>query len=822
MSLRASGRRFIALSIVWIAIAVFNQDAAAQDARADPPRGRILGAVASADSGSPLASVAVTIRSAADSAVVTGVLTGRDGKFRIDGLEAGEYIVHVSVIGYASHVVEDVALTAAAPTADLGVLELDPSAVELDAIEARAERAPVVMEIDRTVYATKDMPAASGGTADDLLRQVPELEVDIDGNVSLRGQRAAIHINGRPAPLRDDALTNFLRQMPADRVGKVEVIPNPSARHDPEGMGGIVNLVLDEGADLGLSGSLSVSGSTPRGSNAVNGRLAYQRGRLTLFGGGGLSRNDYLRDMVDVRRNLLSSPVTSLEQEGRQGSDQKVGMLDLTAEVKVGARTTAWLNGVAYLWNARNDASILYGLFDNTRSVLDRYDRITALDEDYTVSDFAVGFKHSIVPQRHELTVDLRRNRFGSEGSTSVDRLSKLPGIASLDELLLTGVDIGRSDLTLRVDYSRPWGPSGRLDIGLNVLNRTHDDESLQELFANGGTDAEWQAHSVFVYDESFQTLYVSALQTFGKLGVQVGVRAERAATDFTLRVTDERFDDAYRTVFPNVNVSWDAGDGRQARLSYSKRIARPAAELLNPYSPSNDPLNRHVGNPYLGPSYAHSFGLDLSQIGAKGTLRLSPYYRRTVDGWESIKTVDEAGVSTVSFQNTACYETLGTSLTASLQPIGRLSGSANINVFHASINARNVSPEFSRTSLQASASLNGAAKLTSALSAQVTADYRPARTLPQGRASALLFNSIGLRQQLLAGKATLSLFAQDPFDLARYTFETSDQSHIQRTETRIRGRGVALRFAYNFGRPPEQVSRREEAPAAEQAERIP
>ncbi|MGH7472248.1 MAG: carboxypeptidase regulatory-like domain-containing protein, partial [Longimicrobiales bacterium] len=221
--------------------------------RSTPPGapGRISGTVVSAGSSQPLPATAITVRSAADSAFVAGVLTSPDGKFRIEGLPFGRYSVRLSHVGYKSSLTEIVALSVAAPRADLGTIEMVVAPIELAGLEAQAARAPVVLEADRTVYNTKDMPAAAG-TVIDVLRAVPELDVDIHGKISLRGNQAvAIHLNGRPAALRGDQLTNFLQQLPGKRVAKIEVMPNPSAKHDPEGMGGIVNLVLQQNIDLG-------------------------------------------------------------------------------------------------------------------------------------------------------------------------------------------------------------------------------------------------------------------------------------------------------------------------------------------------------------------------------------------------------------------------------------------------------------------------------------------------------------------------------------------------------------------------------------------
>src|SRR5690606_9327949 len=197
--------------------------------------GRITGQVTDPE-GRALETAAIEVRTASESALVTGALTDGNGQFRITGLAPGRYRIRVSLLGYRPRSSETIELTAESPAAELGTIRLEPVALEVEGIEAVAERAAVMVQADRTIYNTSNMPVASAGNATDVLRAVPELEVDADNNVKMRGnQPVAIHLNGRPMPLRGEQLAKFLQQLPGDRIERIEVMPNPSARHDPEG-----------------------------------------------------------------------------------------------------------------------------------------------------------------------------------------------------------------------------------------------------------------------------------------------------------------------------------------------------------------------------------------------------------------------------------------------------------------------------------------------------------------------------------------------------------------------------------------------------------
>jgi hypothetical protein len=780
---------------------------AQQPARQGP--GRIGGLILS-DGGQPLPSAVVTIRKAADSSDVAGGMTNKDGRFRIEGLALGQYIVRVSHIGFKPHNVINIALTNAEPTIELGQMKLSIAAVELASVEATAEKSPVVVEADRTVHDTKDMVAAKGGKAVDVLRSVPELEVDMNGKVTMRGnQSVEIHINGRKAPLRGDALTNYLQQMPGDRISKVEVIPNPSAKHDPEGMGGIVNIVMKDNADLGLSGSVSLNGNT-RMHRGLGARINYQKGRFTLFTGGNLNLHDNASSNYDLRRNLIASPITLFEQNGTGENSGWWNSFDLTTEFKVGKQAHFWLNGSTWGNGSDNDNFTAYAIMTDDGALLESYDRANRSEWSWRSGDVSTGFKQVFQPMKHELTIDLRRY-FGA--SANENRIRKMFADATEPvELTHTDLDQDNAETSLSLDYTRPLN-KGKIDLGARLAGRGNDYDNATEIFANEAAgDATSEARNLYQYNERFNSMYVTASHPYKKFGFTAGLRAEFATTEFELPGTDEKFGNEYHTLFPSASMSYDFGKGMTARVNYGKRIGRPWPDILNPYVPVTDPLNRRVGNPRLKPNYTHSITADFSKVGTRGTLRFAPYYRTTVDQWMDIKRVDADGVSTVTWENVAEVTTFGTSLTASLRPTpsGRLSGSSTFNLFREQRDAGNLTSDYIKSATRWSANFNAQFKIDDNTNAQTNFNYNPPRSMLQGKMSAMIWNSIGLRRQFMNKKASLNLNVNDPFDLSRWNFQTYDRTHEQLSKTSWKNRQASLSFTYNWGKPPQQQSRRQ------------
>jgi hypothetical protein len=298
---------------------------------------------------------------------------------------------------------------------------------------------------------------------------------------------------------------------------------------------------------------------------------------------------------------------------------------------------------------------------------------------------------------------------------------------------------------------------------------------------------------------------------------VQAGLRAERADTRLDLVETDEVYENDYFSLFPSANLRYDAGGGRELRLAYSRRVRRPQVYVLNPVNRSNDPLNRYVGNPEIDPQYTHSLSLDASWTGTFGTLRFSPYYRRTVDDWAQIKTVDAQGVSTMTWENLASTESYGTSATLSVRPIRGISGSASVSGSREIRNASNLAVDYSGDAMRWSARANLSAEITGSLALQAMGNYTPAYEVAQGTISSSLMTHVGFRQQLMKDRVMLNLMMTDPLDLYRSSFTTRDPTHVQIGRCRFKARAAVLSVSYSFGRPPrDRRAPREEEPSEE------
>ncbi|MEX1183687.1 MAG: TonB-dependent receptor [Gemmatimonadota bacterium] len=762
--------------------------------------GTILGTVLAGDTGEPLASIAVELLFAADSAAIAQTLTNAEGAFRFSLVAEGDYLLRIVSIGYGTVMTERFEL-ADDEMRNLGDLRLPVEAVTLDAIEVSSERTAVTFEADRTSYNMGVMPGTEGATVTETFQSIPELEVDINGQVTLRGSTPAIYINGRRAPMTGEALTIFLEQFPADYLTKIEVIDNPSARYDAEGSGGIINLVMKEGVELGMSGSVFANAGT-RGQYGAGGRGTMQRGDWTLNGGGFLRLSDSESSNYNLRQNLLADPAF-LRQDS--WSDRSGLSSNADMEIRFEPREDMQISLEGSLSGSGNDSDGLTTTthLDELQEQLLIYDRLRASDSRNLSGDVALAFEYETESDR-EFQAELQYSR-GSQHGDSRDEItmqSEFDDDSALipAELTIEDEDESEHEVSLGADYTHPWGEDGRIELGFQSELQTSDNARLIRLIDDpqGAPDGLLTDRG-FDQQQVTSAVYTTLQRQFGDFGVQVGLRAEQFDLDFELP-GGESFEREYTNLFPSANVSYRLESGQQIRLSYSRRIGQPGASVLNPTNLSTDPLNRRVGNPDIEPQFTHSFTMNASWSGSLGNLRLSPYYRKTTNDWAQLTTVDENGISTQTYENLVSQQSYGASLTYSLRQRDGWGGNISLSGARNIRDASNLGERYSGSSLRWSSRANLSARVTEALSAEGNFGYTPPSDMPQGRSDAQYRGDVGLRYRMLDGRGSLRLSIQDPFGLRKTSSRMQDVAYIMIGRSQESTRSAQLSVSYTLG----------------------
>ncbi len=768
--------------------------------------GEVRGSIIENESKQPLPSAAVAVRSKRDSSLISGAMAGPDGKFVVSGLRPGAYYVRVTKIGFGPQT-KDFVIAPDAPRQALAPITLGKVAISLATQEIVAEKAAMTVEADRNAYSAKQVaPAATN--ASEVLDAVPSVQVDHDGKVSLRGnENVAVQINGRVSPMRGAQLGQFLKTLPSGVVDKIEVIPNPSAKYDPEGMAGIINIVLKENVDLGLSGGFNVAGATA-GRYNTNGNIGYQSGPFTTFTSYGFNYDE--RDVLGFNNRERLDAVGAATRYTNQdilGLQANAGHnVTTTIDYKPNKRDVITNSVILNRRHGADNNTTGYTEINSSNAVNSRYDRIRGSNTTSQMVDYTLAWKRTLEPRKHEVSTEFRVNHTGDKDNTSQFRVP-LNSTNSV-ERELDNTDAVTKTLNAQLDYMRVLKPGRKLETGFKGTERWLDRDYLvtKDLLGNN----QWAVSNLsndFSFSENVSAGYAVLSQAKGKFDLQGGLRAEYASRDFSLSKTNENFPYSYTSLFPSGNISYKKSDLLNMKASYSRRIRRPGTQELNPFPQFLDPQNALIGNPNLSPEYTDAFELGLTKSGGVYTFQLQPFYRHTTNVIRvDINTdgkIDGRDVTTVSFKNLASNNSWGTDATTQLRFGKKFNGLVGLNVF------KTVTDGGSETALTTDAiafsgRLNGNLNITDALSMSANYRYQAPQKIEKGRFAANQQTFISFRQKVYGEKGSVTLRFVDPFNTIGFRIKTGNETILQNTKRTFGVRGTFLSFNYNFGQTPK------------------
>ncbi|MCB0713157.1 MAG: TonB-dependent receptor [Ignavibacteriae bacterium] len=778
------------------------------------PSGSLVGTIVADNSGEPIPGATLAIWNSLDSTLVTGAASKVDGTIAIEGLRPGSFYLKITALGFLPKVVPSVEITGGALKFDFGTVRMEADeAFESEGVTLRGERADIEFRSDRTVYNVANQPVTSGGNAIDVLKTVPQIEVDINDNVSLRGsQNVAVHINDRPVPISGDALAAFLKSLPADMVKSVEVIPNPSAKYDPDGMAGIINIVLETEKDHGgVSGSVNLSAGTGD-SYSATGSLNWRQNKLSLFSSYSFRYNEWNSDGVVYRENRILDPVNLLNQAYIGNSLNRSHVLNTTLDYGFDDMNSLSLTALVSTRSGLGGNSITYASGDVGSVNIDTTVRNSPSKDNGLNMDYTLGYRWAKESSNHEFSAEVRYFSDNNEGDGSyVERLSGELANDSVVQRQVTETQNKNFGTTFRLDYIRPIGEKGRIETGykgdLTRINNTYYSESFDPKTDEFQPDVE--LNNEFVYDEHIHAAYAIYNHQFGSLEAQVGLRAEQALTDFNLKTTGETFENNYFSLFPSASASYALGQTTRVRASYSRRINRPGVWRLNPFTQYEDRLNLRTGNPYLRPEYVDAIELGLNKFTAWGSLSFSPYYRHSTDLIERWLTIDSNGVSTVSWENFATTDSYGAEFVGTFRVKDRLRGFANLSLYQFDLNGSNIESDLTNNAFGWSASANMSLTILSWLDFQTNYFYRAPIKISRGEITAMQSLDGALKATFLEKKASLSLRVSDIFNTMKFDLFRDDPNYYIEVDRKWLSQRATLTFSWNFGQQDQSGQRR-------------
>lgn len=772
--------------------------------------GVINGKVIDEISNEPVAYAAVVIKSEDGSQTITGGITTEDGSFEINKLPDGTFIFEVQYIGYKTYS-QKLVISKGKRTLNLGTVTLVEETKELEGVELVAERTTIEQRVDRKVINVgKDLTTA-GASASDIMNNIPSVNVDSQtGDITLRGNsNVRVMVDGK---LSNVPVAQLLKQIPSTAIKSIELITNPSAKYNPEGMSGIINIVLHKNANIGFNGNVNLGltkGIEAKFNSSID--MNYRNGKFNFYGNYGNNIGKWVNDGSILR----------VDENSRQKFDffnnNKSHLYKLGVDFYLNDKNTIsfFTNQNIYEGEGTGETAVSY--FNNpSRNVTQLF-----LDDSNNSSEqYNFDYKLDFNKEGHNIELEIDHNLFDSEQDADFRSVG-----ASTYPDYMDFVDTERTQTTANLDYVNPLDSISKLELGLQSRNfETIVDYSSTGQSFNSNGDLVPTPSTKFVYDMDIYSAYATFGQTYEKWSYQMGVRIEdvqvKADTNAVRAFTDD-----YTEIYPSAFITYRPNEGDQVQLSYSRRVDRPGLQQVNPIREFATPLISSFGNPNLVPQFTNSYEANYTKRIKNGSITGGVFYRSITDEINRAIYVDRLDLNKTiltfdNFDKTSAY---GVELSTNYKPLKWWSINGSFDLFSQTqrgltetLNTTDPNPSEDdiveqRVKVDNTAwnlRMNNSFTVTKALTLQAFGFYRGRNKSIQFNADPMYFVNLGARYSFAEGKGTLSLNYNDIFNTMRFAFE-GDYPFAQEGAFNWESNNVYLGLSYRFGSGKNQAKQR-------------
>ncbi|HVZ64116.1 MAG TPA: TonB-dependent receptor [Opitutaceae bacterium] len=751
----------------------------------------------------PVPYVAVTLERTPGGEAVQSAATNDKGEFSFEHVPFGQFQVGYAPVGADRQHTAAFALDAGHRTQALGKLLLTAEpVVKMQSVEVASSRSTFYNSIDRKVYDVGRDLQSTTGSASNLLQNVPSVDVDIEGNVSLRGDsNVLILIDGKTSTLMGANRAAVLEQMPADSIDRIEVITNPSAKYKPDGTAGIINITLKKKREPGYSGSLRVSVGNDRRYNA--GLTAnYNPGKYNVFGSYNIRQDDRVRT-GDERRSHLD-PASNTFLGTTQHTYERSRPLSHIAQAGVDYTPSDKDKlGASFSYNHRS----FFRTGDQTNRTLDAtgavngsYDRLRTDPEYQQDVELKGNYQHTF-GEDHELNIDVKHGVSVEQENNHYANVYQLPvAPTSYDTTRITPHE---HDTELSAEYTRPLPKDVRLESGYSFeddkLDIDHYGASFDPVSNSWITDP--VVTNRFVYESAIHAFYGTYGRPFGAFGVLAGLRVEETTINTNQATAGLRDRNQYARAYPSLHLKYDLSDVHELQLNYSHRIHRPEGDDLNPYPEYQDPFNLRAGNPHLVPEEIHSIEAGYQYKKGATNYLATVYYRYQYHGFTDVTRYVNSTTLLTTKENLANSTSGGLEATATTELGGKLSLNTSANVYYNVIDASNLGFGGNRSTYAWTAKLNASYHATKTDLIQFNTNYSARRLTAQGYRLPNFVANIGFKHDLADKKTSLLFTLSDIFD-SMHERTLIDTPILHDEITRRRSARVAyIGVIYNFGK---------------------
>ena len=750
----------------------------------------ISGSVIEASSNEFIDYATVVVIDKSTGKTTTGTTTSDGGKFEIETTTTN-ISVQVSFIGFSTVKVDDV--TFVGLHADVGTIALGTEANTFDEVVVSAERSTTEFKLDKRVFNVGSDLSSTGASALEVLNNVPSVNVNIEGQVSLRGSAGVqLLINGKPSVLADEA-GNALGTITADMIEKVEVITNPSAKYEAEGTAGIINIVLKKNQKKGLNGSITLNTGSPH-NHSVGLSVNRRTDKFNLFTQLGVGYRELPRDNQNINRDYIKN--TILRTEGEEFRNENFYNVILGSDYYVNEKNVITLSG-SFTYEIEDQPSETDFILEQDDQVLNAWRRHEVTEATNPKLQYELQYKRDFVDNKdHQLLFSAIGRYFGKDQSSMFTNTFSQGVVNQFDQITATEFNEGK--YTFNLDYTRPFKEVWTVELGAQYLTNDVSNDYTVSNDVNGEYVVDPTLTNTFEYDQKVLGVYGTTSYEGSIWGVKLGLRMENTDLSTLLVNTGENNNQNFTNLFPSLHTSYKLTEAISFQAGYSRRVYRPRLWDLNPFFNIRNNFNIRVGNPKLEPEFTDSYEVGTIFIFDKTSFNVNVYHRFTTDKIERVS-IFENNVNTYRPENIGTNKATGLEFNFKYTPVKKISfnGDVNYNIFKRDGIFNDQVFDFSADKW--SGKVTGKYKISKALDMELTLQHESREQTVQGQLSPNTYLDGGLKFKILKGRGVFNASVRDLFAsrVRRDEIDVDDFYILHRSQ---RGRFITLGFSYGFG----------------------
>ena len=754
----------------------------------------------------------ISLRKTGSKEFIKGTVSDQLGAFRLDGVSNGNYVVAVSVVGYATFE-KELTIGTGQKTINLRSILLKEDTQLLNEVQVVGQRSQMKFEIDRKVFNVDQSLATAGGSASDVLGNIPSVQVDPEGEVSLRGNSSVtVWINGKESGLSADNRAQILEQLPAESIERVEVITNPSAKYNPEGTAGIINIVLKKNRKAGYYGSLQAGVDTRGGYNAA-GNVNFSSGKFESFVNVGTRVRKSEGEGYTNRQNLddNGNPVSYLNQLRNDEDTRKPVIARMGTTYHATDKDHFSFSGFGLL--GRGDETDWLNYTSNIPGSFTSSLRTSAEKRKMNIGNFEIGYKRDF-SEKSNLDLSASYNLLNITPESSFLQVSNYAGGTSTSSYQFQENVMKPRKWEFQADYVTEFGEQNKIEAGYKGEFLTSKSKvSTYSGTSEGNAAFNEGLYNNFTYDQNVNALYATYSKRINRFGIQLGLRGEHTRTNtnslgYNQSETDHpAYKDDYFSFYPSAFLSYQLPSNNELQLNYTRRVSRPWGGQLNPFVNLTDSTNISYGNPLLLPQYSNSLELNYIKNWENHTLSASLYYRNTDNVIQRISYRD-GDIMKSTFENIAKTQSAGTELILKNNLFRMIDLTSTLNFYYNKLDGFSYLPAGATTPVvgEADEDFSWSARIIAnvmlpwGVSLQATGDYNSRELVAQGYRKANHAIDLGLRKSFLDRKLSLTINTRDLLNSRKRETITSGSGFSQESVFARSGRTVGFTLTYNFG----------------------